>query len=108
MTSSGDIVYIANPVKEFVPGREEILDQEREVHSEFFDGRPGLKTPDRYLKIRNFILDAWLVFTCDTYKLCCFYNPEMDCINRIMDNTKIWTYILQKIELISIQYNVRS
>nr|XP_006820909.1 PREDICTED: histone H2A deubiquitinase MYSM1-like [Saccoglossus kowalevskii] len=28
------------------------------AHSEFFDGRP-LKTPSRYMKIRNYILDAW-------------------------------------------------
>lgn len=35
-----------------------ITDTERKVHGEFFEGRQQ-KTPERYLKIRNYILDRW-------------------------------------------------
>ncbi|XP_056459887.1 histone H2A deubiquitinase MYSM1 isoform X2 [Gadus chalcogrammus] len=38
---------------------ESITDDEKQAIPEFFEGRPS-KTPDRYLKIRNYILDQWM------------------------------------------------
>ncbi|KAG5850031.1 hypothetical protein ANANG_G00077950 [Anguilla anguilla] len=35
-----------------------IAEEEKQAISEFFEGRPS-KTPERYLKIRNYILDQW-------------------------------------------------
>ncbi|KAM9324644.1 deubiquitinase MYSM1 [Gastrophryne carolinensis] len=35
-----------------------IQDEEKQAIPEFFEGRPA-KTPDRYLRIRNYILDQW-------------------------------------------------
>lgn len=37
-----------------------ITEEERRIHADFFDGRPS-KTPERYSRIRNYILEAWLV-----------------------------------------------
>lgn len=37
---------------------ESITEDEKQAIPEFFEGRPS-KTPDRYLKIRNYILDQW-------------------------------------------------
>lgn len=39
-----------------------ISEDEKQAIPEFFEGRPS-KTPERYLKIRNYILDQWYV-TC--------------------------------------------
>nr|XP_055042479.1 histone H2A deubiquitinase MYSM1 [Misgurnus anguillicaudatus] len=36
-----------------------ITEEEKQAISEFFEGRPS-KTPERYLKIRNYILDQWV------------------------------------------------
>ncbi|XP_068599663.1 histone H2A deubiquitinase MYSM1 [Brachionichthys hirsutus] len=38
---------------------ETISEEEKQAIPEFFEGRPS-KTPGRYLKIRNYILDQWL------------------------------------------------
>lgn len=35
-----------------------ITEEEKQAISEFFEGRPS-KTPERYLRIRNYILDQW-------------------------------------------------
>lgn len=45
-----------------------VTEEEKQAISEFFEGRPS-KTPERYLKIRNYILDQWWDFV-----LMCF--PE--------------------------------
>ncbi|KAG0723589.1 Histone H2A deubiquitinase MYSM1 [Chionoecetes opilio] len=37
---------------------DEITDEERIVHSEYFDGK-GVKTPERYLRIRNYLINFW-------------------------------------------------
>lgn len=37
-----------------------ITDMERTIHFEFFEGRSN-KTPERYQKIRNYIIDQWSV-----------------------------------------------
>lgn len=47
------------PTHEHTLRPDEILDEERAIHAEFFEGRPA-KTPKRYLKIRNHIIDSWL------------------------------------------------
>nr|XP_046248835.1 histone H2A deubiquitinase MYSM1 [Scatophagus argus] len=47
------------PEKEIVMNLETITDDEKQAIPEFFEGRPS-KTPERYLKIRNYILDQWL------------------------------------------------
>ena len=44
--------------KEIVIDRNIIQDLEKEHNMEFFMGR-ALKTPERYMKIRNYILDMW-------------------------------------------------
>ncbi|XP_078801758.1 histone H2A deubiquitinase MYSM1 isoform X2 [Oryzias latipes] len=36
-----------------------ITEEEKQAIPEFFEGRPS-KTPERYLKIRNYILDQWM------------------------------------------------
>lgn len=35
-----------------------VSEEEKRVHFEYFDGR-GVKTPERYLKIRNYLLNFW-------------------------------------------------
>jgi hypothetical protein len=35
-----------------------ITEEEKQAIPEFFEGRPS-KTPERYLKIRNYMLDQW-------------------------------------------------
>ncbi|GAB6028918.1 Myb-like, SWIRM and MPN domains 1 [Chamberlinius hualienensis] len=46
------------PEKELHLERDIITSNEKLVQREFFEGRPQ-KTPERYLKIRNYILDTW-------------------------------------------------
>lgn len=47
----------ANPSAEY-PLSQEISDLEKYLHPEFFEGRPT-KTPERYLKIRDYIANTW-------------------------------------------------
>ncbi|XP_061834196.2 histone H2A deubiquitinase MYSM1 isoform X1 [Nerophis lumbriciformis] len=47
------------PEQEVVLDTEIISEDEKQAIPEFFEGRPS-KTPERYLKIRNYILDQWL------------------------------------------------
>jgi hypothetical protein len=60
-TSTSESVFFPPPSEELPVEKDKIVEQEQEIHSEFFVGRP-LKTPDRYRRIRNYILDAWQVF----------------------------------------------
>ncbi|XP_009068191.1 PREDICTED: histone H2A deubiquitinase MYSM1, partial [Acanthisitta chloris] len=46
------------PEQEVEVDRSVILDEEKQAIPEFFEGRQA-KTPERYLKIRNYILDQW-------------------------------------------------
>ncbi|NWU98977.1 MYSM1 deubiquitinase, partial [Upupa epops] len=46
------------PDKEVKVDRSIILEEEKQAIPEFFEGRQA-KTPERYLKIRNYILDQW-------------------------------------------------
>lgn len=63
VASSGEIFEFPIPIEDKVLQADGIMEEEKMVHSEFFDGRP-LKTPERYLKIRNYILDCWCVVVC--------------------------------------------
>uniref|UniRef100_A0A7N9ASM3 Myb-like, SWIRM and MPN domain-containing protein 1 n=1 Tax=Mastacembelus armatus TaxID=205130 RepID=A0A7N9ASM3_9TELE len=47
------------PEQEIEMNMETITEDEKQAIPEFFEGRPS-KTPERYLKIRNYILDQWL------------------------------------------------
>lgn len=58
VASSGELFEFPIPSEEKLLAPNTILEEEKLVHSEFFDGRP-LKTPERYLRIRNYILDCW-------------------------------------------------
>ncbi|KAK1165103.1 histone H2A deubiquitinase MYSM1 isoform X1 [Acipenser oxyrinchus oxyrinchus] len=46
------------PEEEVEMDRNAIIEEEKQAISEFFEGRSS-KTPERYLKIRNYILDQW-------------------------------------------------
>lgn len=46
------------PEQEIEMDMEGITEEEKQAIPEFFEGRPS-KTPERYLKIRNYILDQW-------------------------------------------------
>lgn len=46
------------PEQEIEMDLEVITEDEKQAIPEFFEGRPS-KTPERYLKIRNYILDQW-------------------------------------------------
>lgn len=46
------------PEQEIELDMESITEDEKQAIPEFFEGRPS-KTPERYLKIRNYILDQW-------------------------------------------------
>lgn len=47
------------PEQEIEMDKDTITEDEKQAIPEFFEGRPS-KTPERYLKIRNYILDQWL------------------------------------------------
>ncbi|XP_076009318.1 histone H2A deubiquitinase MYSM1 [Genypterus blacodes] len=47
------------PEQEVQMDMKAITEEEKQAIPEFFEGRPS-KTPERYLKIRNYILDQWL------------------------------------------------
>lgn len=49
---------IRAPEQEVTLDKDEITEEEKQAISEFFEGRPA-KTPERYLKIRNHILEQW-------------------------------------------------
>lgn len=46
------------PEQEIMMDTETITEEEKQAIPEFFEGRSS-KTPERYLKIRNYILDQW-------------------------------------------------
>ncbi|XP_007901889.1 histone H2A deubiquitinase MYSM1 isoform X2 [Callorhinchus milii] len=46
------------PAQEVILDKNVITEDEKQAISEFFEGRPS-KTPERFLKIRNYILDQW-------------------------------------------------
>ncbi|XP_027207557.2 histone H2A deubiquitinase MYSM1 [Penaeus vannamei] len=46
------------PAQEYEMDMNTITEEEKKVHFEYFDSR-GVKTPERYLKIRNYLLGFW-------------------------------------------------
>lgn len=50
------------PEQEITMDTETIAEEEKQAIPEFFEGRSS-KTPERYLKIRNYILDQWYQIT---------------------------------------------
>ncbi|GFO48137.1 histone h2a deubiquitinase mysm1-like [Plakobranchus ocellatus] len=59
IAASGEIIEFEIPSEEKVLVSTSISDEEKKIHADFFDGRAP-KTPERYLKIRNYIIDCWL------------------------------------------------
>ena len=59
LNSKGQAVYLKNPTAETILGHDTINEQEMQMNSEFFENRPGLKNPHRYLRIRNAIINMW-------------------------------------------------
>ncbi|XP_067949984.1 histone H2A deubiquitinase MYSM1-like [Watersipora subatra] len=59
LNSNGELVDMPAPSSETEVDRKSISEQEKQVHFEFFESRAN-KTPERYLRIRNYILDQWL------------------------------------------------
>uniref|UniRef100_A0A665VWA6 Myb-like, SWIRM and MPN domain-containing protein 1 n=1 Tax=Echeneis naucrates TaxID=173247 RepID=A0A665VWA6_ECHNA len=58
-TEDEDEEELKVPEQEITMDKETITEYEKQAIPEFFEGRPS-KTPERYLKIRNYILDQWL------------------------------------------------
>ncbi|KAM4574525.1 histone H2A deubiquitinase MYSM1 isoform 2-T2 [Fundulus diaphanus] len=54
-----EVEELKAPEQEIELDKETITEDEKQAIPEFFEGRPS-KTPERYLKIRNYILDQWL------------------------------------------------
>ncbi|KAG8437088.1 hypothetical protein GDO86_007969 [Hymenochirus boettgeri] len=53
-----DVEELKPPDQEIEIDKTFILEEEKQAVPEFFEGRQA-KTPDRYLRIRNYILDQW-------------------------------------------------
>uniref|UniRef100_A0A3B5LL07 Myb-like, SWIRM and MPN domain-containing protein 1 n=1 Tax=Xiphophorus couchianus TaxID=32473 RepID=A0A3B5LL07_9TELE len=53
-----EVEELKAPEQEVELDTETITEDEKQAIPEFFEGRPS-KTPERYLKIRNYILDQW-------------------------------------------------
>lgn len=58
ISASGEVMEFDIPQEEKVFQPMTISEEEKRVHADFFDGRPP-KTPERYLKIRSYIIDCW-------------------------------------------------
>lgn len=52
------VFTFSQPMKERELDLDEITEEEKIVHYEYFDGK-GVKTPERYLKIRNYLINFW-------------------------------------------------
>uniref|UniRef100_A0A8D3BTP4 Myb-like, SWIRM and MPN domain-containing protein 1 n=1 Tax=Scophthalmus maximus TaxID=52904 RepID=A0A8D3BTP4_SCOMX len=59
LEESEDEEELKVPEEEIKMDKDTITEDEKQAIPEFFEGRPS-KTPERYLKIRNYILDQWL------------------------------------------------
>lgn len=55
---NGEVMDLPIPTQEVVVDQELVTEEECHIHADFFDGRPS-KTLERYLRIRNYILDTW-------------------------------------------------
>ena len=59
MNYKGEMIYFPNPTEEVFLDKDKVSESEREFHYDFFDGSGKTRNPQRYLKIRNFILESW-------------------------------------------------
>ena len=57
----GEMVYIPNPTEEQVLDMSDASEQEKQFHSDYFNGSYPQRTPEAYMKIRNHVLHEWLV-----------------------------------------------
>lgn len=55
---SNELESMETPIEELELHAESVTELEKFFHPEFFEGRPT-KTPERYFKIRDYILNAW-------------------------------------------------
>lgn len=55
---SNELESMETPIEELQVHGTSVTELEKFFHSEFFEGRPT-KTPGRYIKIRDYILNAW-------------------------------------------------
>lgn len=55
---SNELESMETPIEELHVHGDTVTELEKFFHPEFFEGRPT-KTPERYLKIRDYILNAW-------------------------------------------------
>lgn len=60
----GEIIYFPNPMQETILDKDSVSESEKDFHYDFFDGSSKTRNPERYLKIRNYILESWLVSSC--------------------------------------------
>lgn len=67
-TSEGNIFSYPIPKEEKHLEHNKITEEEKSLFPEFFEGRIA-KTPGRFLKIRNYILDCWYVYFYTFYSI---------------------------------------
>ncbi len=60
-TSDGKFYTLELPTAEIAVNPDEVRPEEKLIHSNFFDGRSSARTRDRYLKMRNYIIESWWV-----------------------------------------------
>lgn len=59
MTAAGEVIKMPKPKSENYFSFSIVSDEEKKIHSDFFDKRRAAKNPQRYLKIRNHIIGIW-------------------------------------------------
>lgn len=55
---NGEVMDLLISIQEVVVDQELVIEEERYIYVDFFDGRL-FKILERYLRIRNYILDIW-------------------------------------------------
>lgn len=58
LNSNGELIPMPAPEAKTTLDGDSVSDLEKQVHFEFFQNRSN-KTPERYLRIRNYIVDQW-------------------------------------------------
>ncbi|XP_053373804.1 uncharacterized protein LOC123531841 [Mercenaria mercenaria] len=59
LTAKGDVVKFPKPKTEIYFSYIVVSEEEKKIHSDFFNKRRAAKNPQRYLKIRNHIIETW-------------------------------------------------
>jgi protein MYSM1 len=59
LTATGEIVMFPKPSAETFFSYKIVSEEEKKVNSDFFNKRRATKNPQRYLKIRNHIIETW-------------------------------------------------